>query len=180
LHFDCTPSASTVRGVLERAQRANPAAVVLIAGASDSTQLLRTLRTVGYEGNVFGGPWMGRRAFVEEAGPVAEGVKFPYLLTPSPRFVKFAQRFAQRFGRPPDYAAAHMYDTVSLLVAALRRAGLDRTGIRDAVRELSPWSGVTGEIRWDTAGANCRPVHLGMIDAHGKGMEIGGRKTGDK
>ncbi|UCD50797.1 MAG: ABC transporter substrate-binding protein [Phycisphaerales bacterium] len=162
-HFDCEPTAQASRGVLERAARSNPAAVVLIACASDSANLLGTLREVGYEGAVFGGPWMGRRAFVEQAGPVAEGVTFPYSLAPSPKLAEFTRRFARRFGRTPDYAAAHMYDTVSLLVAGLRRAGLDRTGIRDAIRELAPWPGVTGEIRWNTVGANCRPVHIGTI-----------------
>jgi len=170
-HFDCEPAQPTTRSVLERVQRSNAAAVVLIAGAADTAQLLRTLRDVGCEAAVFGGPWMSRRAFVEQAGVLAEGVKFPYLLAPSPKFAEFAQRFTQRFGRGPDYAAAHMYDTVSLLVAAIRQAGLDRTGIQGAVRELSPWSGVTGEIRWDTVGANCRPVRMGTINAAGQIIE---------
>jgi len=162
-YFDCAPGASSARSVLERAQRNDPVAVVLVAGASDSAQWVRILREMGYLGDVFGGPWMGRRGFAEQAEAAAEGVRFPYSLTPSAPLCAFTQRYSQRFGRTPDYAAAHMYDTVSLLVAALRRGGLDQTAIRDAVRELSPWPGVAGEIRWNTVGANCRPVHMGTI-----------------
>lgn len=164
-HFECDPSSPESRGVLERAQRVDPEAVVLVADAEGSARLLTTLREAGYGGAVFGGPWMGRRAFVEQAGAVAEGVRFPRSLTTSPKCSEFAQRFAQRFGRPPDYAAAHMYDAVSLLAAAMRQGGLDRTRIRDAIREIVPWSGVTGEIRWNTVGGNCRPVHMGIIRA---------------
>jgi ABC-type branched-subunit amino acid transport system substrate-binding protein len=40
------------------------------------------------------------------------------------------------------------------LIAAIRQAGLNRTHIRDAVRELSPYSGVTGQITWDPTGHN--------------------------
>ena len=50
-----------------------------------------------------------------------------------------------------------------LLVAAVREAGLNRARIRDAVRELSPWHGITGVIDWDPLGQNQRPVRLGMI-----------------
>ncbi len=178
-HFDCDPAAPASRGVLERVGHSHPVAVVLIAGASDSARLLGMLREAGYEGRVFGGPWMGRRAFVEQAGAGAEGVRFPFLLATSPKFSEFAQRFARRFDRTPDYAAAHMYDTVCLLVAAIRQGGLDRMGIRDAIRETAPWSGVTGEIRWDTAGANCRPVHMGTIK-DGQVTEVGRQMTDDR
>jgi branched-chain amino acid transport system substrate-binding protein len=164
-HFECDPSQSQSSGVLERVRRSNPAAVVLVANASGSARLLDMLREAGYEGTVFGGPWMGRRAFGERAGAAAEGVKFPFLMATSPECSEFTERFARRCGRPADYAAAHMYDTVCLLVAAIRQGGLDRTGIRDAIREIAPWSGVTGEIRWNAVGANCRPVGLGTIRA---------------
>jgi branched-chain amino acid transport system substrate-binding protein len=162
-HFDWDPVAPASRGMLERVRCSHPVAVVLIASASDSARLLGMLREAGYAGRVFGGPWMGRRAFVAQAGGKAEGVRFPFLLATSPKYSEFAQRFTRRFDRTPDYAVAHMYDTVCLLVAAIRQGGLDRMAICDAIREIAPWSGVTGEIRWNTAGANCRPVHMGTI-----------------
>ena len=85
------------------------------------------------------------------------------LPTADGRSAVFARRFQQRFGSEPDYTAAHAYDAVNLLIAAIHRAGLNRAGIRDAVRELSPWSGVTGTITWDPTGHNDRPVHMGTI-----------------
>jgi hypothetical protein len=48
-------------------------------------------------------------------------------------------------------------------VAAIRKAGLNRARIRDAVRELSGWQGASGVIRWDVLGQNERPVRLGII-----------------
>jgi ABC-type branched-subunit amino acid transport system substrate-binding protein len=106
---------------------------------------------------------MGRRSFIEQAGGAAEGVVFPLLYTHGKGSGIFNEKFAARFGRRPDYLAAHTYDAVNLLIAAIRKAGLNRVRIYDEVRALSPWQGVTGEIRWDPLGSNSRPVRLGTI-----------------
>jgi len=164
-HFECDPSQPVPRDVLERTQRVDPEAVVLVADAQGSARWLTMLREAGYEGAVFGGPWMGRRQCIEQAGAAAEGVRLPWPVVMSSRSREFVKRFTQRFGRSPDYAAAHMYDAVRLLAAAIRRGGLDRTGIRDAIRSLAPWPGVTGPIRWDAVGGNSRSVGMGIIRA---------------
>ena len=62
---------------------------------------------------------------------------------------------------PPDYAAAHAYDSVNLLIAAIRHGGLNRAKIGDALRSLIPLPGVTGTITWDSLGSNTRPVGAG-------------------
>jgi ABC-type branched-subunit amino acid transport system substrate-binding protein len=80
-------------------------------------------------------------------------------LTPFP----FVQTFRQRHGHTPDYAAAHMYDAVNLLIEAIRRSGLNRARIGDGIRELSPWNGVTGTVRWDGLGSNTRPARLATM-----------------
>jgi branched-chain amino acid transport system substrate-binding protein len=124
------------------------------------------MRNAGSSVAVLGGPAMGREVFVKEAGEAAEGVVFPLLWNPMfapPRSYEFARRFCERFARTPDYAAAHTYDGVRLLVDAVRIAGLNRVRIRDRLRVLSPWHGVTGRIEWDPTGHNERRVELGTI-----------------
>jgi branched-chain amino acid transport system substrate-binding protein len=138
-------------------------AVVVLAGASDSASLVRELRTTGYEPVIFGGPSMGRRTFVEEAQATAEGVFLPLTLQESALAAEFSKRFGTRWNVAPDYAAFHAYDSTRLLVAAIRRAGLDRARIRAALAELSPWKGASGTIRWDEIGRNLRGAQLGTI-----------------
>jgi len=89
-----------------------------------------------------------------------------------------AKTFTDRFERPPDYAAAHTYDAVRLLVAAIRKAGMNRARIRDALKELSPFSGVTGAVHWDPLGSNTRPVSLGTIQ-EGRVVPAGADYHGD-
>ncbi|HEY5656813.1 MAG TPA: ABC transporter substrate-binding protein, partial [Myxococcota bacterium] len=112
---------------------------------------------------LFGGPALGRRAFLEQAGPAAEGVLLPLTREESAQAAEFADRFAARWNAAPDDAAFHAYDAARLLVAAIQRGGLDRAGIRDALAALSPWSGVSGVIRWDEIGRNARRARLGTI-----------------
>jgi branched-chain amino acid transport system substrate-binding protein len=138
-------------------------AIVLIAGAGDSGRLLSALHDKGFAGRVLGGPWMARRTFLATAGTAAEGVLLPLLEDPAPGFQRFADTFQARFGVSPDFAAAQAYDATRLLIAAIRKAGLNRVGILDAVRELSPWDGVSGAITWDPVGQNVRTVRLGGV-----------------
>lgn len=161
--FQCKRATCDVAELATRIVQSEVDAVVLIAGPGDSAGLVKAFRNRGFTGLVFGGPAMGRRRFLQEAGAAAEGVVFPLLYEPGEGSWEFANSFDGRFGRLPDYAAAHGYDAVRLLVAAIHKAGLNRARIRDAVEELSPWAGATGPIRWDRLGANTRPVALGTV-----------------
>jgi len=162
-HFQCKQAAPDLAGLVARVVESSPDAVVLVAGAHQSARLLVAVRERGFAGPVFGGPAMGRRRFLGEAGDAAEGVVFPLLYDPREASAEFTKTFASRFERSPDYTAAHTYDAVGLLVAAIRKAGLNRARIRDAVRELSPWSGAAGIVTWDPLGSNVRAVSLGTI-----------------
>ncbi len=163
-HFEFGRGTPDVAELAGRIAASKVDAAVIVAGAPDSARLLAAVRAKGFAGTVFGGPAMGRRRFAEEAGQAAEGVVFPLLYHPEEASAPFAKAFESRFGKPPDYAAAHTYDAVRLLVEAMGKAGLNRARIGDAVRDLSPWSGVTGTMTWDGLGGNNgRTVRLGTI-----------------
>jgi branched-chain amino acid transport system substrate-binding protein len=143
--------------------QAAPESILVLAGARDAARLVRALRDAGFEGLIVGGAPVGRRVFLEEAGSWAEGVRFPLLFDfERPEAAPFSSEYRHRFGVLPDFLAAHAYDATNLLVAAIRRAGPNRALVRDALAELAPWSGVTGEVVWDRTGRNTRPVELGV------------------
>jgi ABC-type branched-subunit amino acid transport system substrate-binding protein len=153
---------------LDRLAQSAAKSAVVIAGARDSANVLAALRRREPTLSVFGGPMMGRKLFAETAGLAAEGVRFPLLwheTAAGERSRVFRQRFIERCGIEPDYTAAYSYDAVNLLTTAIRRAGLNRVLIRDAIRELSPWDGVTGRIEWDPTGQNRGQAMLGMVHA---------------
>ncbi len=137
--------------------------VVVLAGVRDSAVLVRQLRRLKPSLTIFGGPAMARAAFLTLADGAAEGVRVPMPAVSSERSRRFAARFQDRYTVAPDFAACHGYDAAELLLTAVQRAGLDRTRIRDTIKELSPWQGVSGEIRWDKLQRNSRQVTLGVM-----------------
>jgi branched-chain amino acid transport system substrate-binding protein len=136
--------------------------VVVIAGPRESAWIVRQLRVEGFSGRVYGGPNMGRTEFLREAGSAALGITFPDLIEPA-ESEAFGESFQAKSGTPPDFRAFQTYDSVTLLIRAIRMAGLNRARIRDAVRDLSPWQGISGPIIWDALGQNSRPVKLATI-----------------
>ncbi len=154
-------------------------AVVIAAGPADSAHFVRELRAGGFRGLILGGHSMGRRQFLAAAGPAAEGVLFPLLCEPAALPASFRQEFETRYHVPPDYVAASTYDALSLLIAAIRRGGLNRAKIADALGQLNPYPGVTGTISWDKLGSNTRPVVLGTIRA-GQVVRFEGTNAGSR
>lgn len=140
-----------------------PAAVVVVADAADSASLIRALRSHGYKGHVFGGPALGRHSFLQLAGAAAEQAVFPLLYPPPAETAAPTERIPPAETCAFDYAAAHTFDAVSLTIEAIRRGGLNRARIHDALRALDGWTGLTGPVRWDKLGSNTRPPRLGTV-----------------
>lgn len=67
--------------------------------------------------------------------------------------VLFETAYRTRFGEIPDEATALAYDSVGVLVAAIRRAGLNRARIRDELSATEGYIGVTGLIELDGTGS---------------------------
>jgi len=164
-HFQFKPDERYLADLAETVINVQPDAVVLIADSQQSARLTSIMRKRGLQGPIFGGPCMGQRRFAEKAGNDAEGTIFPLLYLPGENSEDFERTFTARFGNRPDYLAAHTYDAVNLMTTAIRKAGLDRTAIRDAVKALTEWHGVAGTILWDAKGSNSRAVPLGTINA---------------
>ncbi len=144
----------------ETAIEAREETAVVVADARASARVVKTLRGAGYRGAIAGGPWFGRAAFIDAAGMAADGSVFSWVGAPE---TGFARTFASRFQRQPDYAAAGAYDAVRLVAAAIRKEGLNRARIRDAIAQLSGYPGAGGRIEWDEFGQNRRPPVLATI-----------------
>ena len=131
-----------------------PGAILVLAPASLAGRLVAAIRTAGFAGPILGGMALATNAFRRVAGRAAEDVRAPFLAPIRPDWPAFAASYERRWGDAPDQAAAHAYDAVRLVTAAVRRAGLNRARIRDAVRALAPWTGASGVVRWNNQGRN--------------------------
>jgi ABC-type branched-subunit amino acid transport system substrate-binding protein len=149
LHVEFEPGARQPGELAERVTASNAKAVVVLAGPQDSVRVIEAVRAGGFAGDVFGGPNIESTEL--------RGVSFPRLGEITP---EFRARFLKRYSRSPDVLAASGYDAVTVLAAAIRKAGLNRSRIRDAIAALPPYRGASGKIEWDPLGRNLRPVIL--------------------
>jgi ABC-type branched-subunit amino acid transport system substrate-binding protein len=144
----------------------SPEAIVLWANPKEAGLIVRQMRDMGMQQPVFGFDRMAHPMFLEVAGSAAEGVTVVSTYSPDrddPLWQRFRQRYGERFGEEPDAYAAHAYDGMSLLVRAIREAGLNRALIRDALYAAKTYPGVTGEIVFDTNMNDISPPWLAVV-----------------
>ncbi|MHC4609778.1 MAG: ABC transporter substrate-binding protein [Planctomycetota bacterium] len=152
---------------LDRIAEIDPEAIVLWGSAADAAAVVREIRRRQMPVRIFGSDRLVSRAFLETAGEAAEGVVAAATYDPTredPQLQAFTEAFGERFGHPPEAFAAHTYDGANMLIAAIRKAGLNRARIRDAIYEYTHYEGVTGPIEFDTTLNDVGPVYIATVE----------------
>ena len=80
-----------------------------------------------------------------------------------PDYEAFAARYETRTGQRPLCYAAYAYDSTMMLVEAVRKAGLNRFLIRDALAAMGTYKGVTGESHMDLTLTNRASMCLSTV-----------------
>jgi branched-chain amino acid transport system substrate-binding protein len=131
-------------------------AVFLCGSLPESAEILRDARAAGLHVPMFGAAGLDSPDLIRLGGASAEGtVVFSLFNTgdPRPEVAAFAERFRRKFGFFPDSTAAQGYDSVRLVVHAMRQAhSTVPTQVAAALRATRNWAGVTGKITFDEAG----------------------------
>lgn len=151
---------------LERIRRAKAQAVVIWGHAREAGLIVRQMRAWGMQQAVFGADRLVSEEFLRVAGQEAEGVVATSPFNPTrddPRLQAFQHRYHQRFGEEPEAFAAHAYDGMTILIQAIRTAGLNRARIRDALTALKSFQGVTGEIPFDATHNDVGTIWLAEV-----------------
>lgn len=122
---------------------------------NEGALMVKQARDLGIEVPMFGADSWEAEALMDLGGRAVEGT---YLCShyspqdPSPRVQEFVAAYRQRWGSSfaPDSNASLGYDSVLVLVDAIRRAGsTDRAKIRDALAATRDFPAVTGNITID-------------------------------
>ena len=151
---------------LERIKKISPDAIVIWGNAKESALILRQIREIGMKQPVYGSDRMVNPEFLEIAGKLADGVVTTCQYNPdsdNPKLKAFKSSYIKRFGQEPDVFAAHAYDGMNILIAAIEKAGLNRVLIRDVLTDLKTfqgYQGVTGVMNFDATWNNVRPIFL--------------------
>ena len=153
-------------GPVDALIRSRARAVVIWGLYKPSALLVRQIRAAGWTGLILGADGMVSPSFIKLAGRAAEGVIVTFPFDPTlrdPLRQDFIRRFEQRYGEEPDSFAAHSFDALNLIVAAIKRQGASRQNIKDGLALTRDFHGVTGHITLDKEGNDTRRVELARV-----------------
>jgi branched-chain amino acid transport system substrate-binding protein len=138
---------------LARVKALNPPPdVVFVAGMPDDAgKVTKRIREAGLTQPILSGDGFDTPRIAEDAGPLATGVYYSTHAAvddPAPRMQGFVADYRTAYGKPPEDAFAMLgYDTLNLIVDAIRRAGVATPGaVREALAATREFGGVTGTI----------------------------------
>jgi branched-chain amino acid transport system substrate-binding protein len=124
---------------------------VYVPGYGDALGLVvKQLREGGFKNTILSSQEFGYPRVLEVAGDAGEGVIYadiPYAPDSNDSRVKrFVKKFREAYSRDPTLDAVLAYDEVNFVAETIRRVGTSPEAIRDALRQLSNYAGVSGNL----------------------------------
>ena len=121
-----------------------------------AAEFMREARQMGVKQRVYGGQAMDSRALERIAGNASNGTIVPTSFnvdSDNPITLAFVKKFDKRYRKPPDTHAAQGYDTLKLLIEAMKKSkSADPSVVASNMRFIKNWRGVTGNYTFNLKG----------------------------
>lgn len=141
---------SDFRAQLTQIKAANPEAIYVPGYYTEVATIARQARELGITVPLMGGDGWDSPKLFEIGGEALDGCYLSNHYSvddPSPAIQKFVADYKKKYQQVPDALAALGYDAAKILADAIKRAGsTDGEKIRDALKTVKDFSGVTGTI----------------------------------
>jgi branched-chain amino acid transport system substrate-binding protein len=154
---------------IERIMVTKPEAILIWGNAKESALIVNQIRELGLKQPLFGSDRMVNPLFLSMTGKNADGIVATCQYDPSasnPKLKSFQANYKKRFSMEPDVFAAHAYDGMNIIIAAVRKAGLNRVLIRDLMTDMKTfqgYEGVTGKLVLDGSWNNVRSLFMAEV-----------------
>jgi branched-chain amino acid transport system substrate-binding protein len=117
--------------------------------------LAKNMRQAGWEVPLFQSHGFGNIKYVEAGGAASEGIIFPAgrllvaedLPDTDPQkalLIKYKNDYESKFTDEVSTFGGHAYDALTILVRGIKKAGLDKEKVRDAIENLQGVAGTAG------------------------------------
>lgn len=160
----------SVQGIQDGATSATSQVEAAVNGGAQSVEFwgllpeaaltLKTIKSLGFKGPVFGANALTNATTLQLAGSAADGAIAATTFVPSnpaAQIQNFVKKYQAKYDAAPDDHAALYYDMMNLLAAGVKKAGsTDPAKIRAALASLT-YNGVDGPISFDSTGADVAP-----------------------
>ena len=164
------PDATDFSEQLHSLKRLGINGLVVWGNATQAGMILRQMRAMGMNQPVFGSSRVAYPEVIKVAGAAANGLVAISAVNPdrnNPKWVEFRSEYLKRFHAEPGPYASYAYDGMTMLIAAIHKAGLNRALIMDALRqyEMKPYEGVSGRAFFDYTLNNIAPVTFAKVES---------------
>ena len=132
----------------------DPDGVLIVTGGPDAAMISQRIRMTGAKVPIFSCGWAMTADLIHDGGPAVEGVVFSQLLDRKSRqktYLEFRKRFEERFGKAPNFAAAHGYEAALALFKALSK-NADPQELKAAILQQNTFEGLQGDFKVDKYG----------------------------
>ncbi len=162
LGFEGTEEKANFDPILTPIQAANPD-LVYFGGIFDQAGVLfKQARDKGIKATLLGPDGLDSADLAKIAGDAIKSMYYTTVAGPVtyyPEAAKFATDYKARFGKDPEPFAAQSYDSAAIILKAIENAAKangnkkpTRAAVRDAVRALKDFKGITGTVNFDSKG----------------------------
>lgn len=150
------PNTTDFAALVDHVGMLKPDAVYIAAYANEIVDLIGALRRSGFAGRILTTSSFAAADALKRAGQAAEGVYYTQTsFEPSekkPEIQKFVDTYKAKYGEMPDLYAAHGFDALQVMVAAIKDSGKSATNLWKGVRGIRDFPGVTGTFQFDERG----------------------------
>ncbi len=154
--IEVPPGTSDLGGLMDRVMTLKPDAVYLAGFEQGIGSMIQELRRLSYKGKILTTSAFALPSAIARVGQDAEGV----ILTQSvfeldsehAHVKKFVEGYEAKYGEKPDIYAAHGYDAMKIVGAALKDRPALAGEVVKGLRDVKDFPGVTGSINFDEKG----------------------------
>lgn len=149
------PSTGTdFSGLVERALSLEPVGVYVADYAQNVSQIIAELRDQDFDGKILTTSAYAAPGVIEEAGENAEGVLLTQIavVENDPNLIAFEEAYRAKYNEDPSTWAAHGYDALKVLVAAMEEGGTRPSDVWKGMRGIKGYKGATGIIQFNEKG----------------------------
>ena len=140
----------------------DPDGLLIVAGALDTAMICQHIRKTGSKAFIISCGWAMTGDFLQHGGPAVEGVVFSHPLdkeNPHKAYLEFKDRFGERFGHEPNFAAAKGYEAARILLEGLTKSD-DPNKLKATILEQEVFHGIHGNFKMDKYGDPQRKLFL--------------------
>jgi branched-chain amino acid transport system substrate-binding protein len=141
------PGEKDYSAILTKIKNDNPELLYIGAMYSETALITAQMQKMHFQPIMMGCTAIFSPKLIELAGDAVEGILANALFFPEfdrPEVKKFSKAFLEKYKKEPNNFAALAYDSMNILINAMKVADLDRVKMRDVIASTKNFPGATG------------------------------------